>query len=114
MINFGSNQIFLLIKNGNTYEIKYFYNDELLLNINYDEFKNRILDLMKKNEKDLVYFCQGFQKKDYTIIILFSTIIALFIANVSVCLYHRTTLCERKKYISIEPTGKSIEIRNEV
>ena len=114
IMNFGSNQIFLLIKNGNTYEIKYFYNDELLLNINYDEFKNRILDLMKKNEKDLVYFCQGFQKKDYTIIILFSTIVALFIANVSVCLYHRTTLCERKKYISIEPTGKSIEIRNEV
>ena len=81
---------------------------------NYDEFKNSIQTLMKSNKKDLIYFCRGFQIKDYTIIILISTILALVIANISICLYHKNIFCDKKKYMSIEPSGKSVEIKNEV
>ena len=118
LMNYGSNQIFLLFKNGNNYEIKYFYNDELLLTINYDEFKKDILNLLKKNDKNLDNFCRGFnfKFKDYTLLILCGLIVALFIANVSACFYHRSILCEKKKYISIkeEPGGKTVDIKNEV
>ena len=114
LMTFGSNQIFLLFKNGNNYEIQYFYNDQLLLKMNYDEFKNSIQTLMKSNKKDLIYFCRGFQIKDYTIIILISTILALVIANISICLYHKNIFCDKKKYMSIELSGKSVEIKNEV
>ena len=51
LMNFGSNQIFLLFKNEQNYEIKYLYNDELLLHINYKEFKKKfqiILKVMKE------------------------------------------------------------------
>ena len=114
LMNFGSNQVFLLLKNDNNYEIKYFYNDELLLRINYEEFKTKILNLIKKNEKDLVYFCQGFKAKDYTFLVLCGIIVALLVANISICIYYKNIFCERKKYISIESTGKSVEIKNEV
>ena len=56
LMNFGSNQVFLLFKNDQNYEIKYLYNDELLLQINYEEFKKNILNFVKSNEKDIVYF----------------------------------------------------------
>ena len=114
LMNFGSNQIFLLFKNDQNYEIKYYYNDELLLSIDYVEFKKNILDLMKKNEKDLVYFCQGFKLKDYTFLGLCCTIMALLIANISICIYHKNIFCEKKKYMSIESAGKSVEIKNEI
>ena len=116
LMNFGSNQIFLLLKKEQNYEIKYFYNDELLLSMNYEQFKNNIETLLKDNDKnkDLVYFCKGFQIKDYTILILCCTIMALIVANASICLYHKNIFCEKKKYMSIESTGKSVEIKNEV
>ena len=114
LMNFGSNQIFLLFKNDQNYEIKYYYNDELLLSIDYVEFKKNILDLMKKNEKDLIYFCQGFKLKDYTFLGLCCTIMALLIANISICIYHKNIFCEKKKYMSIESAGKSVEIKNEI
>ena len=116
VMNYGSNQIFLLFKKENKYEIKYFYNDELLLNINYDEFKKNILELIRSNEKNIEYYCEGFKFKDYTILVLCCSVIALFIANISVCFYHRNILCEKKKYISIkdEQGAKTVEIKNEV
>ena len=114
LMNFGSNQVFLLFKNEKNYEIKYYYNDELLLSINYEEFKKSILDLMKNNEKDLVYFCQGFKLKDYTFLGLCCTIMALLIANISICIYHKNIFCEKKKYMSIESIAKSVEIKNEI
>ena len=113
LMNFGSNQIFLLFKNGKNYEIKYYYNDELLLSLDYEEFKEKILNLIKNKEKDLVYFCQGFKLKDYTFLGLCCTIMALLVANISICLYHKNVFCEKKKYISIESVGKSVEIKNE-
>ena len=39
---------------------------------------------------------------------------ALIVANASICLYHKNIFCEKKKYMSIESTGKSVEIKNEV
>ena len=114
LMTYGSNQVFLLLKNGQNYEIKYFYNDVLLLNIDYEQFKNGIETLLKNNEKDLVYFCKGFQIKDYTILILCSIIVALIVANASVCFYHKNIFCEKKKYISIESTSKSVDIKNEI
>ena len=114
LMNFGSNQIFLLFKNEQNYEIKYLYNDELLLNINYEEFKKKISNYIKSDERDLIYFCQGFKFKDYTFLVLFCTIIALLVANISICLYNKNIFCEKKKYMSIESSGKSIEVRNEI
>ena len=114
LMPFGSNQIFLLFKKDNKYEIQYFYNDKFLLKMDYNEFKNSIQTLIESNKNDLIYFCRGFQIKDYTIIVLISTILALIIANISICLYHRNIFCDKKKYMSIEPTGKSVEIKNEV
>ena len=114
LMNFGSNQVFLLFKNDQNYEIKYLYNDELLLQINYEEFKKNILNFVKSNEKDIVYFCQGFKFKDYTFLVLFCTIMALLVANISICLYNKNIFCEKKKYISIESSVKSVEVRNEI
>ena len=116
LMNFGSNQVFLLLKKEQNYEIKYFYNDELLLNMDYKQFKERIKNSLKNNETntDLVYFCKGPQTRDYTIIILCYTIMALIIANASICLYYKNIFCEKKKYMSIENSGKSVEIKNEV
>ena len=114
MMNFGSNQVFLLFKNEQNYEIKYLYNDELLLHINYKEFKKNILNFVKSNEKDIVYFCQGFKFRDYTFLVLFCTIMALLVANISICLYNKNIFCEKKKYMSIESSAKSVEVRNEI
>ena len=114
MMNFGSNQVFLLFKNEQNYEIKYLYNDELLLHINYKEFKKNILNFVKSNEKDIVYFCQGFKFRDYTFLVLFCTIMALLVANISICLYNKNIFCEKKKYMSIESSVKSVEVRNEI
>ena len=113
VMNYGTNQVFLLFKKDEKYEIKYFYNDELLLSIDYEEFKKKILNLIKNNEKYLIYFCKGFQAKDYTFLVLICTIIALFVANTSICIYYKNIFCEKKKYISIESAGKSVEIKNE-
>ena len=41
----------------NIYEIKYFVNDEMLLNINYDVFKRKVLDIIW-NEEKIEKFCQ--------------------------------------------------------
>ena len=114
MMNFGSNQVFLLFKNEQNYEIKYLYNDELLLHINYKEFKKNILNFVKSNEKDIVYFCQGFKFRDYTFLVLFCSIMALLVANISICLYNKNIFCEKKKYMSIESSAKSVEVRNEI
>ena len=84
------------------------------MNINYEEFKKKISNYIKSNERDLIYFCQGFKFKDYTFLVLFCTIMALLVANISICLYNKNIFCEKKKYMSIESSGKSIEVRNEI
>jgi hypothetical protein len=57
--SFCSTILFELHKNEekNIYEIKYFVNDEMLLNINYDDFKRKVLDIIW-NEKKIEKFCQ--------------------------------------------------------
>ena len=39
------------------YEIKYFFNDELLLTLNYDDFKIKVMDIIWSEEK-IEKFCQ--------------------------------------------------------
>ena len=56
---FSSTILLELHKNedNNEYEIKYFVNDELLLTINYNDFKNKIMDIIWTEEK-IENFCQ--------------------------------------------------------
>ena len=86
LMNFASNQIFLLYKDPDTandpdiekrYRVKYFYNDQLSMITQYDEFKKGLLNLMK-TEYNLEYFCEGFKPYDYVVLGLCSGIIILF------------------------------------
>ena len=56
---FSSTILFELHKNEqkNIYEIKYFFNDELLLTLNYDDFKIKVMDIIWSEEK-IEKFCQ--------------------------------------------------------
>ena len=120
IMNFASNQIFLLFKtNGNdtdiykNYKIKYFYNDRLSMIIGYDEFKTKLMELMNQNY-DLQSFCVGFRLSDYITLILCFTIIILIFAIATICYYYRNSLFSKKIYQSIkeEPKVISIEIKN--
>jgi hypothetical protein len=120
IMNFASNQIFLLFKtNGNdtdiykNYKIKYFYNDRLSMIIGYDEFKTKLMKLMNQNY-DLQSFCVGFRLSDYITLILCFTIIILIFAIATICYYYRNSLFSKKIYQSIkeEPKVISIEIKN--
>ena len=121
-MNFASNQIFLLYKDKDTqneeniekrYKVKYFYNDQLSMITQYDEFKSGLLNLMK-TEYNLEYFCEGFMPYDYLVLGLCSAIIILFFSIISICFYHRNIIFNKKKYISLkeEPREKSVEIKN--
>ena len=56
---FSSTILFELHKNDETqlYEIKYFVNDELLLTANYDDFKNKVMNVIWTDE-EIEKFCQ--------------------------------------------------------
>ena len=120
LMNFASNQLFLLYKvsdNENevdkNYEVRYFYNDQLSLVKNYEEFKEALLNLMKVDH-NLQLFCNGLKPYDYLVLFLLSAIIILFISIVSVCTYYRNTIFNKKIYMSLkeEPKEKSVEIKN--
>ena len=120
MMQFASNQLFLLYKvsdNENeidkNYNVKYFFNDQLLFTLGYDEFKKNILNIMK-NENDLELFCEGLKSYDYVVLGLCCTIVILFFAIISICCYHRNIIFNKKVYISLkeEPKEKSVEIKN--
>jgi hypothetical protein len=128
MMNYASNQLFLLYKIGDNnnqidinnqndvdknYNVKYFFNDQLSMVERYDEFKKGILDAMK-TENDLEYFCNGLNSYDFVVLILCSGIIFLLIAIVSFCCYHGNEIFSKKVYMSLkeEPKEKSVEIRN--
>ena len=56
---FSSTILFELHKNEdkNIYEIKYFVNDEILLTIDYEDFKKKVLEIIWNDEK-IEEFCQ--------------------------------------------------------
>ena len=120
LMNFASNQLFLLYKisdNENevdkNYEVRYFYNDQLSMVTNYEEFKEALLNLMKV-DRNLELFCNGFKPYDYLVLFLLSSIIILFISIVSVCTYYRNTIFNKRIYMSLkeESKEKSVEIKN--
>ena len=121
LMNYAANQVFLLIKNNNSnknyeqnYNVKYFYNDELLLNIRYDEFKKSIFKL-EKRENNIEFFCENFEPRDYAIISLFSFAIFLMFLIISTLLYYKNIIFKGKnKYIALGEgkKGKIIEIKN--
>ena len=61
---FGSNLFFELYKNKKTgkYNIKYLDNDELIISLDYDEFKNKISSLIWSDE-NIKDFCTGSTSK---------------------------------------------------
>jgi hypothetical protein len=114
MMNYASNQLFLLYKidenyqfkdKNEDYEVRYFYNDQLSMIIGYNEFKNNLLKLMN-TEYDLDYFCRGFQKYDYIVFGLCIGIIILFISITSTCCYLRKETKRKKLYISLNEETK--------
>lgn len=114
MMNYASNQLFLLYKidenyqfkdKNEDYEVRYFYNDQLSMIIGYNEFKNNLLKLMN-TEYDLDYFCRGFQKYDYIVFGLCIGIIILFISITSTCCYLRKETKRKKLYISLNEEKK--------
>ena len=122
MMNFASNQIFLLYKDPENenendiekrYTVKYFYNDQLSMITEYADFKKNLLKLMK-TENDLEFFCEGFKPHDYIFLGLSSAIIILIFTIINTFCYHRNTFVNKKKYMSLdeESREKSIEIKN--
>ena len=120
LMSFGSNQLFLLYKVSDTenekeknYNVKYFYNDQLSMSINYSEFKTNLLNIIK-NEDELELFCDGLKPYDYVLLSLCSGIIILFLSIVSICCYNRNIIFNRKIYMSLkeETKEKSVEIKN--
>ena len=120
LINYASNQLFLLYKVGNNeqnieknYKVKYFYNDQLSATIEYNEFKKNLLNVIQNNNF-LEYFCESFQPLDYVVLSLCSGIIILLVAIFSICFYHRNILFTKKVYMSLkeEPKEKSVDIKN--
>ena len=77
--------------NEKRYKVKYFYNDQLSMITQYDEFKSGLLNLMK-TEYNLEYFCEGFLPYDYLVLGLCSAIIILFFSIISICFYHRNII----------------------
>ena len=96
--SFCSTILFELHKNEekNIYEIKYFVNDELLLTINYNDFKMKVLEIIW-NEQKIEDFCQfsiiksekidnlKTENKKYRIIIVF--LILIIISSLSFNIY---------------------------
>ena len=120
LMNFASNQIFLLFKENNyrnnknkKYKIKYYYNDKLSMIIGYDEFKKELMKLIKP-DYDLHFFCEGYRLYDYIILILYLGVIFLISAIVSICYYCRNSLFNIKVYQSLkeEPKEIGVEIKN--
>lgn len=119
LMNFASNQIFHLHKVNDSedidknYDVKYFYNDQLSMIVGYDEFKKGLLDLLKTNYK-LELFCQGFKMYDYIALGLCSGIIFLLFSIISICCYHKNSIFNKRKYISLkeEVKEKSVDIKN--
>jgi hypothetical protein len=116
LMNYASNQIFLLYKTNNNdenieknYKVKYFYNDKLLISIQYNDFKIYLEKIMKTSS-NLEFFCESFKPVDYLILSLCSGIIILLIAIASVCCYHRNILLGKKVYIQLKEEQK-VEIK---
>ena len=119
LMNFASNQIFRLHKVNNSeeidknYEVKYFYNDQLSMIIGYDEFKKGLLDTLKTNYK-IELFCKGLKMYDYIVLGICSGIIFLLFSILSICFYHKDSIFNKKRYISLkeESKDKSVNIKN--
>ena len=116
LMNYASNQMFLLYKTNNNdenieknYKVKYFYNDKLLISIQYNDFKISLEKILKSGSH-LEFFCESFKPVDYLILSLCSGIIILIIAIASVCCYHRNILLGKKVYIQLKEEQK-VEIK---
>ena len=120
LMNFASNQLFLLYKESDNeteieknYVVKYFYNDQLSMIVDYAEFKHNLLKLLN-TQNDLQFFCEGLKPYDYLVLCLSSGIIILLFGIISVCIYHRNLLFNKKIYMSLkeESKEKSVDIKN--
>ena len=118
LMNYGSNQAFLLYKVDNkekiiekNYKVKYFYNDQLSASIEYDEFRKKLLKTIK-TDYYLEFFCESFKPIDYITLGLCSGIIILFISIASTYCSHRSTF-NKKTYFSLkEPKERKVKIGN--
>lgn len=108
---FGSTIIIELHKND-TYYIKYFVNDELLLEINYYNFKEYILKYLWE-EEEIYKFCKFSNISEYNLIInkyqiyLFVTIFLLLIS----LLFNTKLLFKLKKFKDKDKNNKDYELK---
>ena len=93
---FSSTILLELHKNEekNIYEVKYFVNDEMLLTINYNDFKNKVMNIIW-NEDKIEKFCKfniitadklNLEIRKYQIV--FAILIILFIASITFNVYN--------------------------
>ena len=120
LMNFASNQLFLLYKISDNkteieqnYEVKYFYNDQLSMITDYAEFKKTLLKFLN-TQNNLQFFCEGLKPYDFIVLSLSSAIIILLFGIISICIYHRNLLFNKKVYLSLKEESKEkvVDIKN--
>ncbi len=104
-IPFASQMVIHLIQKENGLYVNYYFNDKLLLDIPYQDFKNKI-EKMLWTQKEIENFCKI--KKEISFIILFfiySSIFLLMISGIIIC-YLKNNYFVSSKYSSFENIRK--------
>lgn len=93
-ISFSSSLLLELYRNDtdlpnlgkNSFMVKYIFDNEELLNIPYEEFYNKIKNILK-SEKELHNYC-GFEKEGFDFYILYTIGLTILISSMSVYIIH--------------------------
>ena len=104
-IPFASCMMFHLLKDDKeNYYVKYFFNDELMLNITFNEFKSQIKKIAWKDYQ-IEDFCHVFTNKEKLMIIMIEALFALLIFNIILVSY----FCrgKRRNYVKFSNMPKS-------
>ena len=89
---------FCLYKNENdSYIVKYYFNEELLLEISFDEFKKGIYSIAWKDYQ-VEDFCHVYTTEEKTILIIVYLLFSLFIFNVVMISYNKCGKANKKIY----------------
>ena len=112
---YGSHQEFLLYKDKNNekYLLKYFYNDELKLTIEYKEFRKKVMD-NTVNKEDTEFFCQSYTKTDYLTLGLCCGIIILFVFIINIFRYFYDCNKVKKFYLREESNNNNNATQKEI
>ena len=104
-IPFASCMKFCLFKDENgSYIVKYYFNEELLLVISFEEFKKGINSIAWKDYQ-VEDFCHIYTKQEKTIMIMVYSLFSLFIFNVVLISYNTCGKANKKQYQKFSNTA---------